>query len=358
MLRWMIVLFVMVQVAQAEVKYFIKFGSFKNLQGLERSIAQLPQGLRSQVVIVQKNVWYIPFAYYTINKQALYPALKEYKRYFPDAHIARDSNMLAYPVVRKYGVSQQRSVAPKQQYIAPKPAYQAPVVPAPKAHYRPAPSYQKPMEYQNIAISEEDHILPAPTPRVKYYQVPSSQRSYQERPVQEKSFTETGFRETPLRTQKVVMKKLDEEEDIFSKKQPKKFKQFSKQMLSGNHYYLAYQKTKSNPSLLIKVTFGNHTVNYQPVIGDMKMTNASYLTEGDRLYMFTDTFMRNGSFSKLEEHRSDHFLVSSWVNGKKLNTLRYYYKLNDAKRYLGLSTSDGLAEVLSEGSYDDLFVEE
>jgi hypothetical protein len=121
---------------------------------------------------------------------------------------------------------------------------------------------------------------------------------------------------------------------------------------------LAYKKTQSNPNLLIKVSFGNHDVTYQPVIGDMTMTKANYLTEDNKLYMFTDSFTRNGSFSKLEEHRDDHFLVSSWANGKKLNTLRYYYKMNDAKKYLGLHTSDGLAEILSEGGYDDFFLNE
>jgi hypothetical protein len=129
-------------------------------------------------------------------------------------------------------------------------------------------------------------------------------------------------------------------------------------MLSGQHYYLAYKKTDSNPNLLIKVTFGNHQVTYQPVIGEMQMTKASYVTEADKLYMFADTFTRNGSFSKLDEHRENHFLVSSWANGKKLNTLRYYYKMNDAKEYLGIGTSDGLAEVLSEGDYDDFFLDE
>lgn len=339
MLRWIIALFVTVQVAQAEVKYFIKFGSFKNLQGLERSVAQLPQGLRSHVVIVQKNGWYVPFAYHTSNKQALYPKVGMYKRYFPDAHIGSSSRMLTYPLIRNYAIARGSATVPKRQYIAPTPSYQPP-----QTHYAPVPSYKRRDGYQNVAISEEDNILPTPNPLPTQYQ-------HQAPPQQ-------MYQEAPLVTQKVVMKKVEEEDDIFSTKQPKQFKQFSKQMLSGNHYYLAYKKTESNPDLLIKVTFGNHTVNYQPVIGDMKMTNASYLTEGDRLYMFTDTFMRNGSFSKLEEHRSDHFLVSSWVKGKKLNTLRYYYKLNDAKRYLGLSTSDGLAEVLSEGSYDELFIEE
>lgn len=338
MLRWIMVLFLLIQVVQAEVNYFIKFGSFKNLQGLEKSVAQLPHDLRSHVVIVHKNGWYVPFAYHTNNKQILYSKLGAYKRYFRDAHIRSASNMLRYPVVRNYTKTQRTQAMPRQAYVAPAPTYVRP----PQHSYAPTPSYGNVQNYQNIAISEEDHVLPAPKHSVDPYA----------------TAPKVHYQEAPLITQKVVMKKSDEEEDVFSTKQPKKFKQFSKQMLSGNHYYLAYKKTDKNPDLLIKVIFGNHTVNYQPVIGDMQMTNASYVTQGDRLYMFTDTFMKDGSFSKLEEHRSDHFLVSSWVNGKKLNTLRYYYKLNDAKRYLGLRTSDGLAEVLSEGSYDELFIDE
>jgi hypothetical protein len=32
--------------------------------------------------------------------------------------------------------------------------------------------------------------------------------------------------------------------------------------------------------------------------------------------------------------------------------------MNDAKEYLGISTSNGLAEILSEGDYDALFLDE
>jgi len=129
-------------------------------------------------------------------------------------------------------------------------------------------------------------------------------------------------------------------------------------MLSGKHYYLAYKSTKESPNLLIKVSFQNHVVIYQPIIGDMKMTEANYLIENKRLYMFANSFTKDGAYSKLDEHRKNHFLVSSWVNGKKLNTLRYYYDLNDAKEYLNLETSNGLANVLEEGSYDEFFLDD
>lgn len=332
MLRWILGLLLMIQVVQAETKYFIKFGSFKNLKGLEKSIERLPSTLRSHVVIVRSNAWYIPFAYYTSNKHALVSKLPTYKRYFKDAHIAHSSSMLSYPLVRNYKRKKhtQRSIA-KRQYVPP------------RKKVNP--------EYQNVAISEAYYTVPYVQPNA-HVTLPMAESYVQPRePIVQQSIPSS------IETEKVVRKEADEG-DVFTNAKPRKYKNFSKKMLSGQHYYLAYKKTESNPDLLIKVSFGNHQVTYQPVIGDMAMTKASYLTENERLYMFTDAFTRNGSFSKLEEHRENHFLVSSWANGKKLNTLRYYYKLNDAKRYLGLDTSNGLAEILSEGDYDDFFLNE
>lgn len=87
------------------------------------------------------------------------------------------------------------------------------------------------------------------------------------------------------------------------------------------------------------------------------MTEANYIIENRRLYMFANSFTKDGAYSILDKHRKKYFLVSSWINGKKLNTLRYYFNLNDAKEYLDLEKSKGLANVLEEGSYDDFFLD-
>jgi len=303
MMRFFIILSIMINISHASgEKYFIQFGSFKNIQGLEKSISKLPNSLRSHVVIVRSNSWYIPFAYYTSNKSLLYSKLPSYKHYFPDARIAYSAYLLKHPVVHNYS-TKKRVV---QRVIHKEPVHYV----YPKRVMVPKP------QYQNVAISES---------------YPISQ---------------------------VIPKKVKEVEDVFKNEKPIYYKHFSKKMLSGKHYYLAYKTDDEKPNLLIKVVFGNHDVTYQPVIGEMKMMNANYIIENNRLYMFTDSFTQNGAFSKLEEHRKNHFLVSSWSNGKKLNTLRYYYKLNEAKKYLDIDTSNGLATALEEGNYDDFFLEE
>ncbi len=187
-----------------------------------------------------------------------------------------------------------------------------------------------PVTLQNVAISSDDNTLNIPVQSYSSQNIPS------------------------------ILEALPMNSSIASttKKESKNSKNFTKQMLSGNHYYMTYKADKGGINLLIKVSFGADSVMYQPVLGDMQMTQAHYLVENNKLYMFADNFSSDGAYSTLDEHRKDHFLVSSWMGKKKLNTLRYYFKLNDAKKYLGEDTSTGLSEVLQEGNFDEFFLDE
>ena len=303
MIRILFVILLLITLSYANTeRYFIKLGSFKNLNGLERSIQRLPYHLRSHVIIVRKNSWYIPFAYYVSNKRSLYQHVPKFKHYFPDAQIHHSSRMLHYPVVKNY-THKHRTVVKRAKQVSITPSYR-------RQTFVPI----RQLKYQNVAISEADNT-----------------------------------QDVPISISVPTAKKVETQ---------KQYDYFTKRMLSGKHYYLAYKSTKDSPNLLIKVSFKNHVVIYQPIIGDMKMTKANYLIENKRLYMFANSFTVNGAYSQLDERRKNHLLVSSWINGKKLNTLRYYYNLNDAKEYLNLETSKGLANVLEEGSYDEFFLED
>jgi len=323
MIRLIISMLILINILQASSEhYYIQLGSFKYLKGLEKSINALPYRLRSHIIVVRSNNWYIPFAYYTTQKNVLYSKVPEYKHYFPDAYINHSSSMLNHPIVHNY----------TQAEVVAQPRY------SPPEELHSYSSYSTPIvtqHYQNVAISEEDNTLNIPISS------PSSQ------PVV--SAVETSI------------PKLLSSDTLFHNSQTlpsTRSTHFTKKMLSGQHYYLAYKSTDESPNLLIKVSFGNHQVTYQPVMGEMQMTKANYLIKDNRLYMFAESFTEGGAFSILDEHREDHFLVSSWVKNKKLNTLRYYYRLNNAKEYLGIAKSKGLASTLEEGTFDDNFLSE
>jgi hypothetical protein len=314
MIRMLFVVILMINVAYAGTeRYFIKLGSFKNLQGLEKNINKMPKSLRSHVTIVRKKGWYIPFAYYRKSKTGLSSKVKVYKRYFSEAHLTHGRRMFANKVVYKFGKKLNHSSVKNRGATSTR-----------KKQVKRA----REATLQNVAISSDDNTLNIPVKNYSSQNIPSILEAL------------------PHGSVVVPSEKIEQ----------KNYKYFTKQMLSGNHYYMTYKAPKGGRDLLIKVSFGADTVTYQPILGDMQMTQANYLVENHRLYMFADSFSSDGAYSTLDEHRKDYFLVSSWMGKKKLNTLRYYYKLNDAKKYLGKDTSAGLSEVLQEGNYDEFFL--
>ncbi len=300
MIRLILLILVFINTSYADSKkYYIQLGSFRQLSVLEQTINRMPSNLRSHIVVINSNGWYIPFAYHTTKRYALIQKLPSYKRYFSDAYITSSPYILNHQIVRNYTKDAQKR-------------YKRVIYSSPKI---------EPREYQNIAISPTDNI--SYIPNVTYEVVPQKK--------------------------KVIIPKPKKKKII-----RKKYKYFTKRMLSGRHYYLTYKSKDKSQNLLVKVSFYNHKVLYQPLVGNMNLNEANYLVYHKKLYMFADNFSKDGAFSKIEKNRKKYILVSSWYNGKKLNTLRYYYNLNDAKKYLGTNTSGQLATALEDGEFDGL----
>jgi hypothetical protein len=313
MFRFILFLLLLINISYAQGRqYFIKLGSFKKLHVLERTINRMPKSLRSHITIVKSNGWFIPFAYRTTNKRSLKRKLPSYRRYFHDAYIYNLRRILQSPVVRNYGV-QERIV-----------------------------EYSRPVN-QNIEIINSTNTPPY-YPNINVYPLAKTYPITQQMPPIKKRYTKEV---KPIQIPKPTTKAVDYNNN----------KSFNKKMISGKRYYLAYRSTDDNPNLLVKVNFGNHTVVYQPMMGDMDMREAKYLVENGKLYMFVDSFSEEGAYSKIDGYKKGYILVSSWSNGKKLNTLRYYYHLNDARSYLGVKgSSDPLANALEDSEIQGVYL--
>ncbi|MCK5854173.1 MAG: hypothetical protein KAG56_03050 [Sulfurovaceae bacterium] len=359
MLRLLIILSIFLNISYAQgQRYFIQLGSFKDQRLLERNIANIPSSLRSHIVVVKSNHWLIPFAYHTPNKTALYRKLSAYKRYFPDATISSASYILKHKVVLNY--VQQKSYT--KRVSTPRP---------PRIAYHQVPRYQTKIYQDEQYIAPEatvvyhpEVIISQPQPIITLPEVYEEEQSLSlnENVIYSENITsyEEELIVAPAPVAYSQPKMLRKRVSIPSPRvmentgDIERYHHFSSHMLSGQHYFLAYKATASNPNLLIKVKFGTHSVSYQPIIGDMQMVDANYIVDSQRLYMYADNFSENGAYSKIEAQRVDHILVSSWAGGNKLNTLRYYFKIGDAKRYLNIVQSeDKLSEAIEEGlDYD------
>jgi len=298
MFKIILFLLVLANISYAQ-RYFIKLGSFRHFSVLEQTINQMPRNLRSHITIVKSDGWFIPFAYSTNYKNSLHSKLPAYRRYFHDAYIYSSQRIINAPVVLSFTTPKRRAVKRYSRAVT-EPKYQE-VNSYPLAKVYPVETY---ITVSNSIVSKSAKI---PKPTVK----------------------------------------TTDKKDIG----------FKKRMISGKKYYLAYKSTSNSPNLLVKVKFGNHAVKYQPMLGDMKMRDAKYLVENGKLYMFADSFSENGAFSRVDGYEDDYILVSSWSNGKKINTLRYYYKLKNAKKYLGVkSSSDPLANALEDSPIEGVYL--
>jgi hypothetical protein len=358
MFHSLFLLFIFITISSAQDKrYFIQLGSFKDQRLLERNIAQIPKKLRSHIVVVKSNRWLIPFAYHTPNRAALQRKLPAYQRYFPDAVLSSSSYILNHRVVLNY--------VRQKEYI----------VEAPQIRNRPKIVYHQVPRYRPRIYQDEQYIAPeasvvyhpevAPAPENFY----KEESTFSNEDAYSKSIMELEEEETFIEEESIVPSIESYTDESYTERKTvpiptptvvtntgdiKRYRHFSPKMLSGKHYYLAYKATQNNPNLLIRVKFGTHRVTYQPIVGEMQMADAYYIVDNRRLYMYAENFSEDGAYSKIEAQRVDHILVSSWSGGKKLNTLRYYFRITDAKQYLNIEqSSDKLSEAIEEGlEYD------
>ncbi len=108
-------------------------------------------------------------------------------------------------------------------------------------------------------------------------------------------------------------------------------------LLKDKTFYLApVLRSSKDKKYLIKVVFGNTQVSYTPILGDIPPMTALYKVEGNRLFLYQKGLFNPNIYSLLEESRFKYHLISSWVGNKRINYLRYYLNLHDAKAYINL----------------------
>ncbi len=93
-------------------------------------------------------------------------------------------------------------------------------------------------------------------------------------------------------------------------------------------------KAAERGKLFIRVTFLRETVIYTPISGNLSAFNIKYKIKNNKLYLFQKGQFNAKIYNKLEATTSDYYLISSWVEKKKINTIRYYFNPTVAKAYM------------------------
>ncbi len=99
-------------------------------------------------------------------------------------------------------------------------------------------------------------------------------------------------------------------------------------------YLCSHGKSSGGKKLLFRVAFTKDKVAYTPIIGKVPPIEAEYRVKDNKLYLFQKGMFNPKVYSKLEEIASKYYLISSWIEKHKSNTMRYYFDLEDARAYL------------------------
>jgi len=99
-------------------------------------------------------------------------------------------------------------------------------------------------------------------------------------------------------------------------------------------YLCTYGKTTGWKKILFKTTFTDNHVSYHPLIGKTPPIKAQYKVKNDKLYLFQKNMFNPRVYSRLAYETPQYYAISSWMDYRRINTVRYYFNEKDARRYL------------------------
>ena len=99
-------------------------------------------------------------------------------------------------------------------------------------------------------------------------------------------------------------------------------------------YLCAYGAEEWSSNVLIHVAFFDKEVIYTPIRGDVSHRREVYTIDKNRLYISQKGLFDSEIYKTLDEINSDYYLISTWVEKTKVNTIRYYFDLDKAEAYI------------------------
>ncbi|MBT8343632.1 MAG: hypothetical protein KJO45_02830, partial [Sulfurovum sp.] len=95
-----------------------------------------------------------------------------------------------------------------------------------------------------------------------------------------------------------------------------------------------YGKDTWSPNVLIHVAFFDKEVIFTPIMGDGSPRREIYTIDNNKLYISQQGLFDSEIWKTVDSITSDYYLISSWVNNTKVNTIRYYFNLEKAEAYV------------------------
>lgn len=336
--------------AQAQL-YTIKLATYKNVHNLKKKISKLDHKHQKKIQLIKVGNLHKASTKPQADKVALTKLLPGYKKVFFDAFLTTASKRAKKTPIRN---KKKPSVTKKKSSSKENKAKVKPVTKIKKQSRakKPVKKLAKRTPTKSVAkksISKKvipKRIIPEKITPTKEKRKKTPVKIVPKKVISKKNLPEKTVSKEIV-SKKVIQKKITPEKIKPISKTTKKTpagilpeKSVSKKItlhekLQNKIFFLgSYGKSTKGKRVLMNVYFEEDRVNYSAVIGKVAPLKADYRTKGQKLFIFQKGHYNSTIYSKLEKTLPDYYLISSWSKGKKINTIRYYFKFADAKSYL------------------------
>ena len=269
-LLYISILFIFPLQSFASTVYTVRIAVYNNPEALQHEINKLSPALRKTIQIKKRGNQHVASSVHTDKKEALQKLLPSYQKVFPDAFISTEET----PDVN----------TPKTDTVETK-----------EKNTTTHQAEQKKEQTSHTKIQQEE------TKKVESKVQPKTDYNPYSRKVV-----------NPTKADLSLYDRLHQK----------------------TLYLCAYGPEEWSPNVLIHVAFFDKKVVYTPIMGDVSSKREKYKVIKDKLYISHQGIFDPDMYSSIEQTTEDYYLISTWVNKRKVTTIRYYFDLEKAEEYV------------------------
>lgn len=283
--------------AQAQF-YTIKLAMYKNLPNLQKEIAKLKHAQRKQVKLSRSGKFHRAFVKPTANRARLQKDLSAYRKVFSDAFITTTKLSKSVRTKNKKKTLAKKKIPIKKKKVSEK-------------RKKVSEKKKKVIVTKRKKVSVKKEVKKEVKPAVKVSKTTPIKSKTLQAPIKEITLPKI----IPV---KPIAKKIS----FYEKLQDKIF------------FICSHGEESQGEKVIMTVYFTQTHVYYSSVLGKVAPLQAEYKIKDKKLFIYQKDHYDPKIHSTFEKSSPHYHLISSWLKGKKMNSIRYFFNFSNAQTYM------------------------
>lgn len=324
----------------ATTMYIVKLGAYKNGASLKNEVSKLPAEAREITQIVQRGKIHFASSIETEDRKKLEKLLPLYKKVFSDAFIASFERKRKPQTATKKVPVAKPVATPKTPSV---PKVVAATMPTPTPKEQPKVETNETMPAVVVATPEtpkedaqQSEMQTLNVAEVFKTSEPEKEEAKPTAPIPSQASKAPKIKEQNATLCQFVQQNMEPSRPKTNKVVNPKRKNLSlyERVHQKRLYLCAYAPDEWSPNILLEIDFFDDEVRFTPLQGNVAAKTEKYKIQNERIYISQDGIYDDGMYKTIEKITNDYYLLTTWIGTRKLTSIRYYFDLKKAKRYL------------------------